>query len=46
MILLNENIYWVNTKHTLLAPQEKQILEDANHALKKIEHVALGIYWT
>ena len=30
----------------LLAPQGKQLIEDANKALKRISNVALGIYPT
>ena len=33
-------------EHNLLAPQEKQLIDDANKALKRIENVALGIYTT
>lgn len=33
-------------EHTLLAPQGKQIIEDANNALKRSENVAMRIYST
>ena len=33
-------------EHVLLAPQGKQLMGDANKALKRIENVALGIYIT
>ena len=33
-------------EHALLAPQGRQLVEDANKALKRIEDVVLGIYIT
>ena len=33
-------------EHVLLAPQGRELIEDANKALKRIENVALGIYTT
>ena len=33
-------------EHALLAPQGRQLIEDVNKALKRIEDVVLGIYIT
>ena len=33
-------------EHILLTPQGKQLIEDANKALKRIKNVALGNYTT
>jgi hypothetical protein len=33
-------------EHVLLTPEGKELIEDANKALKRIENVALGIYTT